>query len=128
MPTRSLFKEIVHFVVSIYNEENFRKKQYHISNLISDLAYSLIVHKPYLKLAMEPIEQELNNNEVTVTLALLNKDLQEVMNHCVLYQWKYEMIGSFNLQINIPKDSVHLLFYLGHKILSGINAPANSQT
>lgn len=44
-----------------------------------------------------------------------------MMIHCMQYQWKFEMISSHNLQLHIPKDSVHLLFYLGHKVLSGIN-------
>ncbi|MFN1216673.1 hypothetical protein ACKW6Q_06755 [Chryseobacterium kwangjuense] len=70
---------------------------------------------------MKPSQEALNNNEITVTLALLNKDLQEMMIHCMQYQWKFEMISSHNLQLHIPKDSVHLLFYLGHKVLSGIN-------
>lgn len=74
---------------------------------------------------MEPIHEELYDNEVTVTLALLNRDLQEMMNHCALYKWKYEMINSYNLQVRIPKDSVHLLFYLGHKILSGLSLAAD---
>ncbi|VEH21175.1 Uncharacterised protein [Chryseobacterium nakagawai] len=76
---------------------------------------------------MELSQQELSNNEITVTLALLNNDLQEMMNHCLLYKWKYELINSYNLQLHIPKDSVHLLFYLGHKILSGINVPGGNQ-
>jgi|GEM_PF-833016 len=77
---------------------------------------------------MEPTHKELNNNEVTVILALLTNDLQEMMNHCVLYNWKYEIINSYHLQLHIPKDSIHLLFYLGHKILSGINMPTNHNT
>ncbi|MDC8103811.1 MULTISPECIES: hypothetical protein [Chryseobacterium] len=70
---------------------------------------------------MEPsLNQEtLSNDEVTVILALLDKDLQEMMLYCVEHQWKFEMINSHNLQLRIPKDSIHLLFYLGHKVLSG---------
>lgn len=70
-------------------------------------------------------QETLNNNEVTVTLALLHRDLQEMMNYCVQHQWKFEMINSHNLQLHIPKDSVHLLFYLGHKVLSGMSMPKN---
>lgn len=77
---------------------------------------------------MEPIQEELKSNDITVTLALLHRDLQEMMNHCALYKWKYEMINSYNLQVHIPKDSVHLLFYLGHKILSGINIPIHTNS
>jgi len=59
------------------------------------------------------------NDEVTVMLALLDKDLQEMMMHCVKNQWKFEIISSNNLELYIPKNSLHLLFYLGHQILSG---------
>lgn len=51
-----------------------------------------------------------------------------MMNHCLLYKWKYELINSYSLQLHIPKDSIHLLFYLGYKILSGINAPGDHQS
>ncbi|REC50172.1 hypothetical protein DRF67_01155 [Chryseobacterium pennipullorum] len=77
---------------------------------------------------MEPVPHEVKNNEITVTLALLSKDLQDMMHHCLLYNWKYEIIDSYNLQLHIPKDSVHLLFYLGHKILSGISPLEYLQT
>ncbi|MFC7346025.1 hypothetical protein ACFQO9_04745 [Chryseobacterium zhengzhouense] len=65
------------------------------------------------------LNKEMNNDEVTVMLALLDKDLQEMMLHCVKNKWRFEMIGSNNLQLYIPKDSLHLLFYLGHQVLSG---------
>lgn len=68
------------------------------------------------------IQERIENNVVTVVLALLQNDLQEMMNYCIANQWKYEMINSNNLQLQIPKESVHLLFYLGHKILSGCNS------
>ncbi|SFT77020.1 hypothetical protein SAMN05421857_3220 [Chryseobacterium formosense] len=61
----------------------------------------------------------MKNDEVTVMLALLDKDLQEMMLHCVKHKWRFEMISSNNLQLYIPKDSLHLLFYLGHQVLSG---------
>lgn len=65
------------------------------------------------------LNKEMNNDEVRVMLALLDKDLQEMMLHCVKNEWRFEMIGSNNLQLYIPKDSLHLLFYLGHQVLSG---------
>lgn len=66
------------------------------------------------------IDKEFNSNdEVIVMLALLDKDLQEMMLHCTKYSWKYEMINSNNLQLHIPKNSLHLLFYLGYQVLSG---------
>lgn len=75
-----------------------------------------------LKIKMDlSLNNEMTNNEVvTVMLALLDKELQEMMLHCVKNQWKFEMISSNNLQLHIPKDSLHLLFYLGHQVLSGI--------
>jgi len=70
------------------------------------------------------LHNEMNNDEeVKVTLALLDKDLQEMMLHCMKYQWKFEMIDSHNLQLLIPKSSLHLLFYLGHQVLSGTKTP-----
>lgn len=66
------------------------------------------------------IDKEFNSNdEVIVMLALLDKDLQEMMLHCTKHSWKYEMLNSNNLQLQIPKNSLHLLFYLGYQVLSG---------
>ncbi|WP_435523692.1 hypothetical protein [Chryseobacterium indoltheticum] len=49
------------------------------------------------------IDKEFNSNdEVIVMLALLDKDLQEMMSHCTKHSWKYEMLTSNNLQLCIP--------------------------
>lgn len=60
-----------------------------------------------------------DSSEVVVMLALLNKDLEKMMEHCKKNQWKYNILNSNNLELYIPKNSLHLLFYLGHQILSG---------
>ncbi|MGO4708880.1 hypothetical protein AB4Y90_07110 [Chryseobacterium sp. 2TAF14] len=60
------------------------------------------------------------DEEVTVMLALLDKDLKKMMLHCVKNQWKFEIIGSNNLELCIPKNSLHLLFYLGYQLSSGV--------
>ncbi|MCX8531174.1 hypothetical protein [Chryseobacterium luquanense] len=68
------------------------------------------------------VNAEIKSNDVVkVVLALLDKDLQEMMNYCTQNKWKFEMLNSNNLQLFVPYNSLHLLFYLGHQILSGTN-------
>lgn len=63
------------------------------------------------------------SNDVVVMLALLDKDLEKMMEHCKKNQWRFKMLNSNNLELYIPKNSLHLLFYLGYQILSGTALP-----
>ncbi|QQV03876.1 hypothetical protein [Chryseobacterium sp. FDAARGOS 1104] len=60
----------------------------------------------------------INNQEISVTLALLDNDLQQILHYCKKHNWKFKMINSNNIQIFVPSDSLHLLFYLGREIFS----------
>ncbi|WP_144281925.1 hypothetical protein [Chryseobacterium echinoideorum] len=60
----------------------------------------------------------INNQEISVTLALLDNDLQQILHYCKKHNWKFEMINSNNIQLFLPSNSLHLLFYLGREIFS----------
>ncbi|WP_143884299.1 hypothetical protein [Chryseobacterium binzhouense] len=60
----------------------------------------------------------INNQEISVTLALLDNDLQQILHYCKKYSWKFKMINSNNIQLFVPSNSLHLLFYLGREIFS----------
>lgn len=66
---------------------------------------------------MEP--EIISGNEVMVRLALLDSDVYKMKEHCKKNRWRYNIINSNNVELFIPENSLHLLFYLGHQVLSG---------
>ncbi len=59
-----------------------------------------------------------STEEISVVLALLENDLQQMLSHCQTYNWKFEIINTHNIQIFVPSDSLHILFYLGRNFFS----------
>lgn len=55
-------------------------------------------------------------NKLTVILALLRKDLIRSVLLCDQYHLEHEIIDENNLRITLPKESIHLLFYIGQKL------------
>lgn len=56
------------------------------------------------------------NEKLTVTLALLRRDLIKSVLLCEKYNLEHEILDENNLKITIPPDSVHILFYIGQKL------------
>ncbi len=62
------------------------------------------------------VTQLKEDKKLTVTLALLRRDLIKSVLLCEKYNLEHEILDENNLKITIPPDSVHLLFYMGQKL------------
>lgn len=62
------------------------------------------------------VPQLKEGEKLTVTLALLRRDLIKSVILCEKYNLKHEILDENNLKVTIPPDSIHLLFYMGQKL------------
>lgn len=60
--------------------------------------------------------QSNESKKLTVTLALLRRDLIKSVLLCEKYKLEHEILDENNLRVSIPADSTHILFYMGQKL------------